>query len=75
MRKIGRGWAAAMYAERRDMDDSEDLLKVPALKWLADTGKLEQLQKQCAGYTAEAGKVKKTMTSCPCLKCTGFVNV
>ena len=38
------------------MDDGEDL-KVSALKWLADTGKLEQLQKQCAGYTSEAGKV------------------
>ena len=40
------------------MDDSEDLLKVSALKWLADTERLEQLQKQCAGYTSEAGRVK-----------------
>ena len=56
MRKIGRGSAAALQIAT--MDDSEDLLKVSALKWLADTGKLEQLQKQCAGYTSEAGKVK-----------------
>ena len=56
MRKIGRGSAAALQIAI--MDDSEDLLKVSALKWLADTGKLEQLEKQCAGYTSEAGKVK-----------------
>ena len=56
MRKIGRGSAAALQIAI--MDDSEDLLKVSALKWLADTGKLEQLQKQCADYTSEAGKVK-----------------
>ena len=48
------------------MDDSEDTLKVAALKWLADTGKLEQLQKQCAGYTSEDGKVK-AIEMCPLL--------
>ncbi len=58
MRLIGRGSAAALRVCAACMDDSEDLLKVSALKWLADTGKLEQLQKQCAGYTSEAGKVK-----------------
>ena len=40
-----------------DMEDSEETSKVSALKWLADTGKLEQLQKQCEGYNSEAGKV------------------
>lgn len=70
MRIIGRGSAAACMHACMDMDDSEDLLKVSALKWLADTGRLEQLQKQCAGYTSEAGKVLKIVLKCAPYKAT-----
>lgn len=41
-----------------DRDDKESL-EVSALKWMADTGKLEQLQHQCASYTSEAERVSK----------------
>lgn len=54
MRTVGRGSAA-------DMEGSTESLKVCALKWLADTGKLEQLQHQCKAYTSEAETVGRSI--------------
>ena len=46
---------AQQLAEKSTMEDDCDTetLKVSALKWLADTGKLELLQQQCSAYTSE----------------------
>ena len=40
-----------------DEDYCTDSLEVSALQWLADTGKLDEVRRQCASYTSETDKV------------------
>ena len=61
MRTIGRGSAAAAgvaaIMELEDGVSCTESLKVSALKYLSETGKLEQLRDQCVTYRSEVGTV------------------